>query len=381
MAILAVGAGAAPRAVERRPDDGAEDDQDENAQDDDDSAQNLYGQRILRVGKRKSRAVTQKDNDTLKRVTVSADQAGARLDRVLANVLDGMSRSRLKQLIEGGHVRRGNDLVSSPSAKVAAGEAYEVTIPAPVDPVPVGQAIPLEILYEDDSLIVIDKPSGMVVHPGPGQPDGTLVNALIHHCGDTLSGIGGVKRPGIVHRLDKDTSGLMMIARTELAHRVLVAALGARDVHRRYLALVQGVPTAGGKIDEPIGRHARHRTKMAVVSGGRDAVTHYTVRRRYTRFALLDVRLETGRTHQIRVHLAHIGYPIAGDPTYGGRARPPAGLAPIVAERLRQIGRQALHACELSFVHPATEERMTFTADPPVDMTQLIVALENYDQC
>ena len=301
---------------------------------------------------------------------------GLRLDAALAQAQPDLSRSRLTQLIKKGQILVDGAEVR-PRHVIVGGESVRILLPAPQPDIERAEDISLSPVYVDEHVLVIDKQAGLTVHPGAGTADGTLLNGLLHH----YPAQAQLPRAGIVHRLDKDTSGLMMIARTELAHRVLVAALGARDVHRRYLALVQGVPTAGGKIDEPIGRHARHRTKMAVVSGGRDAVTHYTVRRRYTRFALLDVRLETGRTHQIRVHLAHIGYPIAGDPTYGGRARPPAGLAPMVAERLRQIGRQALHACELSFVHPATEERMTFTADPPVDMTQLIAALENYDKC
>jgi len=326
--------------------------------------------------------VTQKDNDTLKRVTVGADQAGARLDRVLADALDGMSRSRLKQLIEGGHVRRGDDVVSSPSAKAAAGEAYEVTIPAPVDPVPVGQAIPLDILYEDDSLIVIDKPPGLVVHPAPGNPDRTLVNALIAHCGDSLAGIGGVRRPGIVHRLDKETSGVMVAAKTASAHAALVEQFSARTVERAYHAIVWGMPDpAAGEIEGAIGRHPKNRKKMAVrATGGKHALTRYRTLAVYGGglASLIECRLATGRTHQIRVHLSHVGHPLVGDPQYGRARKGRAfGIDSAAKQAISAFPRQALHARSLGFAHPETDQHIDFETNFPDDMTRLKEILES----
>ena len=323
-----------------------------------------------------TRSGTDEPGNSLLVLRLDESFRGLRLDAALAKAQPDLSRSRLTQLIKRGQILVDGAEVR-PRHIIVGGENVTIVTPPPEPDIEIAEDIPLSPVYVDEHVLVIDKQAGLTVHPGAGAADGTLLNGLLHHYPDQAQ----LPRAGIIHRLDKDTSGLMMIARTELAHRTLVAALGSREVRRQYLALVQGVPTAGGEIEEPIGRHPRHRTKMAVVSGGRNAMTHYIVRRRYTRFALLDVRLETGRTHQIRVHLAHIGYPIAGDPTYGGRARPPAGLSPVVADQLNAIGRQALHACELSFVHPATQELMTFTADPPADMTQLIAAIEKHDEC
>ena len=330
-----------------------------------------------------SRDVTQKDNDTQRRVTVDAARAGARLDQVLAEALDGMSRSRLKQLIEGGHVRRAGEVIGSPAAKVAAGEAYEVTIPAPVDAAPVGQAIPLDILYEDDELIVIDKPAGLVVHPAPGNSDRTLVNALIAHCGDSLAGIGGEKRPGIVHRLDKETSGVMVAAKTAATHANLVAQFSARSVDRAYHAIVWGMPEPGaGEIEGAIGRHPKNRKKMAVrENGGKYALTRYKTLSVYGGglASFIECRLATGRTHQIRVHLSHRGHPLLGDPKYGrtsARREAVSRLDPDTKARLGAFSRQALHAHRLGFTHPKTCQHIDFTTTLPSSMGELKKILE-----
>jgi 23S rRNA pseudouridine1911/1915/1917 synthase len=346
--------------------------------------------------------VTQKDNDTqddilldetvmgesltdetIMQVTVSADQAGERLDRVLAAALDDLSRSRLKALIEGGHVRRDSNVVHSPSAKVSAGDAFEITIPAPVDAIPVGQDIPLDILYEDDDLIVLDKPAGLVVHPAPGNPDGTLVNALIFHCGDSLAGIGGVRRPGIVHRLDKDTSGVMVAAKTAVAHANLVEQFSARSVDRAYHAIVWGLPKpAAGEIEGAIGRHPKNRKKMAVrETGGKHALTRYKTLSVYGDglASLVECRLATGRTHQIRVHLSHRGNPLIGDPVYGrstGRRDAVSALDPDIKRQIGDFSRQALHARILGFVHPTTGQHVDFKTELPDDMAHLKQILE-----
>ena len=361
-----------------------------------------------------SRAVTQKDNDTLNddsllddallddvlpddsvvdettmQVTVGADQAGTRLDRWLAATLDDLSRSRLKALIEGGHVRRlekseRGEIVRSPSAKVSSGDAFEITIPAPVDAIPVGQDIPLDILYEDDDLVVLDKSAGMVVHPAPGNPDGTLVNALIAHCGESLAGIGGVRRPGIVHRLDKDTSGVMVAAKTALAHANLVEQFSARSVDRAYHALVWGLPKpATGEIEGAIGRHPKNRKKMAVrETGGKHALTRYQTLAVYGDglASLVECRLATGRTHQIRVHLSHRGHPLIGDPNYGratGRRDAVSALDPATNREIAAFSRQALHARLLGFVHPTTGQHIDFKTELPDDMANLKKILES----
>lgn len=311
--------------------------------------------------------------------------AGERLDRFLARRLgdvssgnaphetDGpglpLSRARLKALIEAGHVVRGEVTLRDPSHRVKPGECFDVAIPAPVPATPQGQAIPLQIVYEDRHLIVIDKPAGLVVHPAPGNPDGTLVNALIAHCGDELSGIGGVRRPGIVHRLDKDTSGLLVTAKTDQAHQGLAALFARHDIDRAYQAVVWGtLRPLIGSISAAIGRDARHRQRMAVVGeGGRHAVTHYKVIRAFgERASLVECNLETGRTHQIRVHMAHIGHAVVGDPVYARSRRPP----------LPDFSRQALHACRLGFRHPVTGKFLKFSSELPADLKRLISAFE-----
>jgi 23S rRNA pseudouridine1911/1915/1917 synthase len=308
--------------------------------------------------------------------SATADDQGERLDRFLAAKLAGMSRSRIKILIEDGLVTCDDAPAPTPSAPVRAGSLYRIDIPAPLPATPQGQAIPFPILYEDDDLIVLDKPAGLVVHPAPGNLDGTLVNALIAHCGDSLAGIGGEKRPGIVHRLDKDTSGVMVVAKTELAHHALSEAFAARDLERHYLALCWGAPqSAAGAIEAPIGRDPRERKRMAVAArGGRFALTHFTTAQRFGLGAtLLECRLATGRTHQIRVHLAHIGHPVVGDPVYL-RRRPAA--AAHIGEPARSVlldfPRQALHAASLGFVHPRTGAALRFETPPPADFTALV---------
>ena len=303
-------------------------------------------------------------------VTIDAAAEGQRLDRALQQRLPELSRSRLKQLILSGEVAVDGNVIRDPSRKVKGGQTFVVILPEPVDATPQAQAIPLDIRFEDAHLIVIDKPAGLVVHPAPGNADGTLVNALIAHCGDSLAGIGGVRRPGIVHRLDKDTSGLMVIAKTEVAHQALSRDFAARRIGRLYAAVVWGVPLPPeGEISGNIGRSMTNRKKMAVVAEGRGkpAVTRYKVDRTFDgKAALVECRLLTGRTHQIRVHLAARGHPLIGDPVYGGRPGR-AGYA---------FPRQALHARHLGFTHPATGEYLAFDSSLPSDMKSLLDSLE-----
>jgi 23S rRNA pseudouridine1911/1915/1917 synthase len=325
------------------------------------------------------------DSEAQGGLIVPAEAAGQRLDQWLAASLAGLSRSRVQALIRQGAVSVGGKQAAEPNRKLVAGEHVAVTIPEPQDPEPQGEPIPLAILHEDAEIIVINKPAGLVVHPGAGNWTGTLVNALIHHCGDSLSGIGGVRRPGIVHRLDKDTSGVMVVAKTDAAHRALSDAFAdhgrAGDLERAYQALVWGAPTRNqGIIDAPLGR-AHDRVLRAVVPAGRDdarhAVTRYTVLERYpageAMASFVECRLETGRTHQIRVHMAHIGHPVIGDPDYGKAFRTKANRLP---EPLRAavtgFPRQALHAWLLAFRHPQTHISMRFEAPMPADMAALL---------
>jgi 23S rRNA pseudouridine1911/1915/1917 synthase len=316
-------------------------------------------------------------------VTAAPGDGGERLDRMLALHLAGMSRSRLKQLILEGSVTRSGATISDPSMRVKPGERFAVRVPAPVADRPAAQAIPLDIRYEDDHLIVIDKPAGLVVHPAPGNLDRTLVNALLAHCGDGLAGIGGVRRPGIVHRLDKDTSGLMVVAKSERAHTALAADFAAHRIRRIYRAAVWGVPTPRrGEIAGNIGRSPRNRKKMAVVErGGKAALTRYEVLQEYAGVAaLVDCRLATGRTHQIRVHMAERGHPIIGDPLYGSaRAVKRAGRPGDPARTfLAAFPRQALHARHLGFAHPINGESLDFISDLPKDITQLLSILDEF---
>ena len=306
--------------------------------------------------------------------------AGARLDAFLARAIPDLSRSRLKRLIAAGRVRAGGGAISDPAAKVKAGQNFAILVPESVEARPAAQRIPLAVIHEDAALIVIDKPAGLVVHPAPGNPERTLVNALIAHCGASLSGIGGVRRPGIVHRLDKDTSGLMVVAKTDAAHAALAAQFAARTVERAYRALVWGVPhPAQGTIEGNIGRSPRNRKKMALVRrGGRPALTRYRVLARYGAVAsLVECRLATGRTHQIRVHLASRGHPVIGDPVYGrATAARRAALPAAARTAVDALGRQALDAYLLGFAHPATGEWLTFCKEIPSDINFLKHSLE-----
>ena len=296
---------------------------------------------------------------------------GGRLDKVLAEAT-GLSRERVKRLIADAAVRIDGAVASSGSAKVEGGEPFTVALPPPEPLALEPQKIALDIVYEDADLVVVNKPAGMVVHPAAGNRDGTLVNALLHHCEGQLSGINGIERPGIVHRIDKDTSGLIVVAKSDAAHEGLARQFADHSIHRRYLAICVGHPRpANGTVDARIGRSDRDRKKMAVLpdtsTRGKHAVTHYAVQRRLDGCALVECRLETGRTHQIRVHLASIGHMLLGDPVYG---RTPKALKPVL-DRLH-FARQALHAAELGFVHPVTGETKVFRAELPADMLELI---------
>jgi 23S rRNA pseudouridine1911/1915/1917 synthase len=293
--------------------------------------------------------------------------AGCRLDQALAQLLPEHSRSRIQSWIRDGRVTL-DGASCRPRDRVAGGEQAEIRVVREGRSQCRPQRMSLEILYQDADLLVVNKPAGLVVHPAAGNREGTLQNGLLH-LDPTLACL---PRCGIVHRLDKDTSGLMVVARSERAHTALVAQLQARSVRRQYLALVNGLPVAGGTVDAPIGRHPSQRTRMAVVPGGKPAVTRYRVEKRYRDHCLLEVRLETGRTHQIRVHLAHIRYPIVGDPVYGGRLRLPSGAAPELVDALRAFRRQALHAERLSLDHPGSGRRLQWQVPMPADMQALV---------
>ncbi|MGD1876564.1 MAG: RluA family pseudouridine synthase [Kiloniellaceae bacterium] len=316
-------------------------------------------------------------------VTVDAAAAGGRLDRLLAEALPQLSRSRLNGLIEAGQVTCDGQAVTSPAAKVRDGQTFAIIVPEAKPVALEAQAIPLDILYEDRDLIVLDKPAGLVVHPAAGNPDMTLVNALMAHCGASLSGIGGELRPGIVHRLDKDTSGVMVAAKSEAAHKGLVELFAAHDMERAYWALVWGLPSPSeGTVTGNIGRSPRNRKKMAVLQhGGRPSETGYRVIRTFQsgRVSLIECRLRTGRTHQIRVHMAEIGHPVLGDPLYGraGTATRRARLLSKAAQAaLAALGRQALHAKTLGFRHPVSGDDLQFESVLPSDISALIRSLE-----
>ena len=313
-------------------------------------------------------------------VSPEAGEAGLRLDRMLALHLPALSRTRLKRLIEEGHVKHGGAVARDPSLRVQPGQNFVVFIPDAEDAAPAAQPIALDIRFEDAHLIVIDKPAGLVVHPAPGNPDGTLVNALIAHCGSSLAGIGGIRRPGIVHRLDKDTSGLMVAAKTEAAHQALSRDFALRRIDRAYAAFVWGVPTpAAGEIIGNIGRSPVNRKKMAVVGEGRGrpALTRYRIERAFNaKAAVVECRLATGRTHQIRVHLAHHGHPLIGDPIYGTRAGRAVARSCPTGARIAAFPRQALHARRLGFIHPASGRQLTFDSALPADLHALLTDLE-----
>jgi 23S rRNA pseudouridine1911/1915/1917 synthase len=294
--------------------------------------------------------------------------AGWRLDRALAVAAPTLSRERLKALIRSGAVESGGIPLRDPAFKVRGDEHFTVSVPAPAPAHNEAQDIPLKIVFEDEHLLVVDKPAGLVVHPAAGNADGTLVNALLHHCAGKLSGIGGVARPGIVHRIDKDTSGLLVAAKTDVAHEGLAKQFAAHSIDRRYLAIVAGVPTMSeGTVDAPLARSATNRKKVAIVEGsrGKRAVTHWKRLRPLRDSALVECRLETGRTHQVRVHMASIGHPLLGDPVYG-RSRTHGKLLKEL-----QFHRQALHAAELGFTHPVSKRRLSFSSPVPADMQEL----------
>ncbi len=306
-------------------------------------------------------------------VRLAAAHAGWRLDRALADAVPTLSRERLKALIRSGAVESKGSAVRDPALKVKGGEVLRLVVPEPKPPHNEPQDIPLRILFEDEHLLVVDKPAGLVVHPAAGNLDGTLVNALLHHCAGNLSGIGGVARPGIVHRIDKDTSGLLVVAKTDVAHVGLAKQFAAHSIDRRYLAIVGGVPNkGGGTIDAPLARSATNRKKIAIVEGqrGKRAVTHWKRLEVLGDAALIECRLETGRTHQVRVHMASIGHALLGDPVYG-RAGKTHGKV------LKELGfdRQALHAAELGFTHPVTKDKLSFSSPLPPDIQELKRAL------
>jgi len=304
--------------------------------------------------------------------TVDIEHAGMRLDQALAAIFPDYSRARLQQWIKQGLVSVDGSTAKRPKDKVIGGELVELEalMEDQVECCP--EPIPLEIVYEDESLLVINKPAGLVVHPAAGNPDGTMQNALLHH-DETLVQL---PRAGIVHRLDKETSGLLVVAKSLVAHKYLVEQLQERSIKREYRAVVTGVMTAGGSVDQPIGRHPNQRTKMAVILSGKPAVTHYRVLERFRYHTYVKVILETGRTHQIRVHMAHIRYPLVGDPVYAGRLRIPPGVTPQLEAMLRRFKRQALHARKLGLEHPKTGEWMEWTTEPPQDMQELLRVLE-----
>ena len=303
--------------------------------------------------------------------TIATTADGWRLDRALADAVPTLSRERLKVLIASGAVTRDGVMVRDPAKRAAAGDVLSVAVPLPTLPHNEAQDIPLVVAYEDEHLIVIDKPAGLVVHPAAGNLDGTLVNALLHHCDGSLSGIGGVARPGIVHRIDKDTSGLMVAAKTDRAHEGLARQFHDHSIDRRYRAIVGGHPRpADGKVDAPLARSATNRKKIAIVAGGKRAVTHFRTMQTLRDAALVECRLETGRTHQVRVHMASIGHALLGDPVYG-RTK---GAQKALLETLG-FGRQALHAAHLGFIHPVKSTALAFESAMPADMQELFTEL------
>ncbi len=312
--------------------------------------------------------------------TVSEDEAGDRIDRLLAQSFPSLSRTRAKSLIEDGAIMAGAETITDPSYRVKLGTTLTATVPDARPAHIEAQDIPLDISYEDDDVLVLNKPAGLVVHPAPGHSDGTLVNALLAHCGDSLSGVGGVRRPGIVHRIDKDTSGLVVVAKNDAAHAGLSEQFAQHTIERAYAAVIWGSPAvAEGAIEGNIGRNPRNRKKMAVVAAphGKPARTYYTIMQRFgLHAALIECRLETGRTHQIRVHCTHIGHALIGDPLYGRASAARLNrLAPRARAFVQHFPRQALHASVIGFDHPARDEKIRLEADLPSDIKELIIKL------
>lgn len=306
-------------------------------------------------------------------VALRAEHAGWRLDRALADTLPTLSRERLKTLVKAGALEREGQPVRDPALKVVGSEQFSLVVPRPTAAEAEAQDIPLLIVHEDEHLLVVDKPAGLVVHPAAGNLDGTLVNALLHHCAGRLSGIGGVARPGIVHRIDKDTSGLLVVAKTDVAHEGLARQFATHSIERRYVAAVNGIPSlAEGSIDAPLARSSHDRKKIAVVGEGRGkrAVTHWKRLAIGKDAARIECRLETGRTHQVRVHMASLGHPLVGDPVYGRSNRTVAAICKNL-----NFKRQALHAAMLGFVHPVTKHRLSFDSPVPKDMQELFKTL------
>lgn len=321
------------------------------------------------------------DDDLLTLYSATAEDAGQRLDKWLASQMPDLSRSRVQALLVAGQVSLAEGTITDASHKVKPGQVFSVRIPPDIAPDPEPQNIPLTVVYEDEHLIVVDKPAGLVVHPAAGHWDGTLVNALLYHCGESLSGIGGVRRPGIVHRLDQDTSGLLVAAKNDRAHQGLAEQFAAHSLQRAYRAVVWGVPSpAAGEISGNIGRSPHNRKKMAVVNrGGKPALTRYRLEQRLGagQFALIECRLATGRTHQIRVHMTTAGHPLVGDPVYGNpKLRRLTGLSEAQKTAVADFPRQALHAWQLGFIHPCTQEAMLFTSHLPSDMASFITVLD-----
>jgi len=317
-----------------------------------------------------SAETTQEDERELLEALVPLEQAGRRFDQVLAELFPDFSRSRLTGWIKSGEALLDGE-EAKPKQALRGGETLTVWVTPSIETTAEPEPIALDIRHADDEVIVLNKPAGLVVHPGAGNPRGTLVNALLHF--DPK--LAELPRAGIVHRLDKDTSGLMVVARSLRAHAALVQQLSGREVHRQYLAVACGAMVAGGTVNAPIGRHPSDRIRQAVTESGREAITHYRVRERFRSHTLVECRLETGRTHQIRVHLAHVRHPLVGDPLYGGGLRLPRGATEALAEALRGFKRQALHAESLAFVHPASGETLSFTSTMPEDMQQLLACL------
>ncbi|MBF0445529.1 MAG: RluA family pseudouridine synthase [Magnetococcales bacterium] len=318
------------------------------------------------------------ETQEIKIIRLTQEHDGLRLDKALSLAAPPLSRATIQRLIKSGLVFKDGDTIASIAQKASSLVEYSLHIPQPQPTYVVPEKLPLTILFEDSDLIVINKSYGMVVHPGAGVNSGTLVNALLYHCGDDLSGIGGKIRPGIVHRLDKDTSGILVVAKNDAAHQGLAKQFEERTASRQYLAITKNIPKkAQGVIDAPIGRHPKQRIKMAVNSRGRRAVTNYKVITTSPPFALISCHLETGRTHQIRVHMTHIGSPIFGDQEYGRKFQPPKQWPQEIRDTLNNFKRQALHAATLGFQHPKSGKMLSFQADPPTDFQNLWAKIKN----